>query len=60
MPYINITLFSGNTQEKKQAVAEKITQVIRDELGVPDPNIWITYTEVPKADWVIGGKPCGE
>lgn len=59
MPYINVTLFPGQTRTKKKVIAEKITDVIRNELGVPDQNIWVTYTEVPKAEWSIGGKMCG-
>ena len=58
MPYINISLFPGQTKERKKNIAEKITQVIRDEMGVPDEKIWVTYSEVPADEWSIGGKMC--
>lgn len=59
MPYINISLFEGNSQDKKEQIARKITKVINEELsGVPDQNIWITFTDIPKADWSIGGRMC--
>lgn len=58
MPYINISLFEGQSGEKKAAVAEKITDVIKQELGVPDDKIWITYTDIAKTDWFIQAKSC--
>lgn len=59
MPYINVTLFPGQTKEKKQAIAGKITNVIREELpAVPAENIWVTFSEVQKSEWVIAGEPC--
>lgn len=61
MPYINVSLFPGNTKEKKQTIAEKITKVINEELpGVPDNCIWVTFSEVPKDEWMIAGKMCSE
>lgn len=56
MPYINISLYKGQTKEKKADIAKKITMVIKEELSVPDDKIWVTYTDIPKADWAIGGE----
>lgn len=59
MPYINVTLFPGQTKEKKKTIAEKITKVINEELPkVPDQNIWITFQEIEADEWSIGGKMC--
>ena len=61
MPYINVTLFPGQTKEKKAAIAQKITNVIKEELPkVPDQNIWVTYTEVPADEWMIAGDMCAK
>lgn len=61
MPYINVSLFPGNSKEKKQMIAEKITKVINEELpGVPNQNIWVTFSEVPADEWMIAGKMCAK
>ena len=60
MPYINITLFEGNSQERKERIARKITDVIIEEAGVPEQNIWVTFNDIPKSDWSIAGKMCGK
>ena len=60
MPYINISLFEGQPHDRKVRIAERISDVIREEMQVPDPNIWVTFTDIPKSEWSIGGKMCGE
>lgn len=61
MPYINITLFPGQSKETKSTVAEKITQVIREEMPkVPSENIWVTFSEIPADEWAIGGDMCAK
>jgi len=61
MPYINISLFPGQSKETKMRVAEKITEVIREEMPkVPDQNIWVTFSEIPADEWAIAGKMCAK
>lgn len=59
MPYINIALFPGQNKEMKAKIAEKFTDIIRQELRVPDDKIWVTFSEIPADEWSIGGKMCG-
>ena len=59
MPYTNVSLIPGQNKEKKAQIAAEISDVIRRELpAVPAQNIWVTFTEIPADEWVIGGKPC--
>lgn len=58
MPYINISIFEGHSKEKKERISEKITEVIHEEAGVPKEMVWITFNDIPKADWSVGGKMC--
>lgn len=61
MPYINISLFPGNSKEKKAKIAEKVTGVIREELpNVPEQNIWVTFSEIPADEWSIAGNMCAK
>lgn len=58
MPYINVSLYPGQSKEKKQEIGKKITKVIREELpAVPEQYIWVTFTEVPGDEWMIAGNP---
>lgn len=60
MPYINISLFPGQSKDLKARLSKKITEAIREEMPlVPDQNIWVTFTEIPADEWAIGGKMCG-
>jgi 4-oxalocrotonate tautomerase len=58
MPYINISIFPGHPKERKARIAEKITNVIREETNVSDELIWVTFSEIPADEWAIGGKMC--
>jgi phenylpyruvate tautomerase PptA (4-oxalocrotonate tautomerase family) len=59
MPYINISLFPGQPKDVKVRIAQKITNVIREETPhVPEQNIWVTFSEIPADEWSIGGKMC--
>lgn len=60
MPYINISMFPGHTKERKAQIAKKITEVIKEEIKVPDEVIWVTFSEIPTDEWSIGGKMCSE
>ena len=55
MPCIQITLLQGRTPEQKRKVAERVTQVIVDELGTKKEGVVITFVEVSQADYASGG-----
>ena len=60
MPYINISIFEGHPQERKARIAKRITEVIHEETRVPEDMVWVTFTDIPKHDWSVGGELCGE
>lgn len=60
MPYINIDIFDGHSKERKAIIAKRITEVIKEEANVPEQLIWVTFNEIPKEQWAIGGKLCSE
>jgi 4-oxalocrotonate tautomerase len=58
MPYINISIFPGHPKERKARIAKKISDIIHEETNVPNELIWVTFQEIPKDEWAIGGKMC--
>jgi len=62
MPYVNIkiTREGSVTAERKAALIEGVTEVLRDVLG-KDPNTtFVVIDEVEMDNWGIGGLPVAE
>lgn len=59
MPFITIRIFKGHSKEKKANLAQKITEIVRAETGIPKEQIWIVFEDIPPEEWSIGGKLCG-
>lgn len=55
MPFAQIHLIEGRTEDQKRAVIEKVTQALVEAVGAPRENVRVLITEVPKAHWGIGG-----
>jgi 4-oxalocrotonate tautomerase len=56
MPFAQIFLIEGRTEEQKRAVVEKVTQALVDAVGAPVENVRVWIQEVPKTNWGIAGK----
>ncbi|MFT3759061.1 2-hydroxymuconate tautomerase [Thauera sp.] len=55
MPFAQINMLEGRTEEQKRAVIEKVTQALMDALGAPQQSVRVMINEVPKTNWGIGG-----
>ncbi len=56
MPFAQIHMLEGRSDEQKRAVIEKVTQALHEAVGAPTETIRILISEVPKHHWGIGGK----
>lgn len=56
MPFAQIYLLEGRSEDMKRAVIEKVTQALHEAVEAPRENIRVVITEVPKANWGIAGK----
>ena len=56
MPFINIKIFEGHSQERKGQIVERITDAINDITGIPKDKIWIVIEDVPPSNWAVEGK----
>ena len=55
MPFAQIYLIEGRTEEQRAAVIEKVTAALVEAVGAPKENVRVWITEVPKENWGIAG-----
>ena len=55
MPFAQIYLLEGRTEEQKRAVIEKVTQALVEALGAPQQNVRVWIHDMPKENWGIAG-----
>ena len=51
MPHIAITMYAGRTQEQKQKLANRIQELVQEELGVDKKVISVSVEDIPKEKW---------
>ena len=55
MPFAQIYLLEGRTEEQKRAVIEKVTQALVEAVGAPVSTVRVLIQDVPKTNWGIAG-----
>jgi 4-oxalocrotonate tautomerase len=55
MPFAQIYMIEGRTDDQKRAVIERVTQALQDAVGAPKENIRVWIHDVPKQNWGIAG-----
>lgn len=55
MPFAQIYMLEGRTEEQKKAVIEKVTQALVEAVGAPVNSVRVLIQEVPKTNWGIAG-----
>ncbi len=60
MPIVRVEMWPGRSRECKEDLSRAITEVVVEKLGCPLQAVTVVLVEVPKENWTIGGKPCGE
>jgi 4-oxalocrotonate tautomerase len=55
MPFAQIYLLEGRTEEQKRAVIEKVTLALMEAVGAPKDNVRVWIHDMPKTNWGIGG-----
>jgi 4-oxalocrotonate tautomerase len=56
MPFAQIYLMEGRTEEQKRAVIEKVTMALVEAVGAPLENVRVLVHDVPREGWGIAGK----
>jgi 4-oxalocrotonate tautomerase len=55
MPYINVKITKGATQEQKELIIQGATQLMVDVLNKDPKTTFVVIDEVNTDDWGIGG-----
>lgn len=55
MPHIQITMLEGRTPEQKRRVAERVTQVVVEEIGTKREAVTVAFVEVSPANYAAAG-----
>ena len=55
MPFAQIYMVEGRTEEQKRAVIEKVTQALTEAVGAPKENVRVWIHDAPKENWGIAG-----
>jgi 4-oxalocrotonate tautomerase len=56
MPFAQIFLMEGRTEEQKRAVIEKVTLALVEAVDAPRENVRVWIHDVPKENWGIAGQ----
>jgi 4-oxalocrotonate tautomerase len=56
MPFAQIYLLEGRTEDQKRAVIEKVTAALVEALGAPQQNVRVWIHDMPKENWGIAGQ----
>jgi len=55
MPYVNIYIVEGRTEEQKKEMAEKITDVVSEVGKTTKESVHILFIDLPKTNVSQGG-----
>lgn len=55
MPFAQIHMIEGRTEDQKRAVIEKVTQALHEAVGAPKEAIRVWIHDMPKENWGIAG-----
>jgi 4-oxalocrotonate tautomerase len=56
MPYVNVKVAGSLTTDQKTALAERISAALEEVAGKPRRVTYITFEEVDRDDWAVGGE----
>jgi 4-oxalocrotonate tautomerase len=56
MPFAQIYILEGRTEDQKRAVIEQVTDALCSALDAKRETVRVMILDVPKGQWGIGGK----
>jgi 4-oxalocrotonate tautomerase len=54
MPFVNIRINEGHSQQRKDEIARRVTEAISEVAEVPQEVIWVIFEDVSRDDWYVG------
>jgi 4-oxalocrotonate tautomerase len=56
MPFVNIRILQGHSQERKDEISRRVTEAISEVAKVPQEAVWVVFEDVSHGDWAVGGR----
>jgi 4-oxalocrotonate tautomerase len=60
MPFVNIRIVKGHSQERKDEISQRVTAAISEVAQLPKDAIWIVFEDVEAEDWYVGATRVSE
>jgi 4-oxalocrotonate tautomerase len=60
MPFVNIKIVRGRSEETKAKIAKGTVKSIMDATGFSEDQIWVVFEEVEKEEWFVGTRSVKE
>ena len=60
MPFVNIRLVGGRSQDQKDEISKRVVDAISGVLELPKDDIWVVFEDVAAADWYVGSSTVAE
>jgi 4-oxalocrotonate tautomerase len=56
MPYLNVQILTGSSNEQKENLISGVTKVVQEVLGSKPESTFVVVQEVERENWGVGGK----
>ncbi|MGE5513693.1 MAG: tautomerase family protein [Bacteroidota bacterium] len=56
MPFVNIRILEGHSQQRKDEISKRVTEAISTIAEVPKEAIWVVWEDIKPTDWYVGDK----
>jgi 4-oxalocrotonate tautomerase len=60
MPFVNIRLVDGRSQQQKDEISKRVTDAISELLQLSRDDIWVVFEDIPAEDWYVGSTTVAE
>jgi 4-oxalocrotonate tautomerase len=60
MPFVNVRILQGHSQQRKDEMSRRITAAISEVAVLPPEAIWVVFEDVAAEDWYVGGTQVAE
>lgn len=54
MPFVNIRILEGHSQQRKDEISRRVTDAIAEVAQLPKEAVWVVFEDVKATDWYVG------
>jgi 4-oxalocrotonate tautomerase len=56
MPFVNIRILKGHSQQRKDEISRRVSETIREVAELPaEAQVWVVWEDVAQEDWFVDG-----